>query len=192
MTTIQQSRFSANMSSDSARNTLTTPSGEEVPRSLWLAVMCAKVADEYRGVDTRVLDLRQITAEFDYFVISSVVSNRQAHAVVEEADRIASEQEMGKIGIEGYNSEVWTLQDFGSVVLHVFTPQARELYNLERLWADAFPVDWRTLAGLPPEAAKEASESQQPLPSTVQAEPEQNPDFYFYGNQEEDLEGEDE
>ena len=113
-------------------------------RSLRHACLCAKIADDYKGKDTLVLDLTAITPIVDYFVITTGTSRRQMHAVVEEVDRVLEAEGSSRIGLEGYRSNTWILQDYGDVVLHVFSSEAREIYDLEHLWADAPRIDWRT------------------------------------------------
>jgi ribosome-associated protein len=68
------------------------------------------------------------------------------HAVVEEVDRVLKSDGNRRFGIEGYESAAWILQDYGDVVLHVFSEDARKLYDLEHLWADAVRVDWQANA----------------------------------------------
>jgi ribosome-associated protein len=116
-------------------------------RSLQQACLVAKVADEYRGQDTIVLDLTGITPIVDYFVITHGTSRRQMHAIAEEADRMLQEEGSSRIGAEGYDSNSWILQDYGDIVLHIFTAEARAIYDLEHLWADARKVDWRAELG---------------------------------------------
>lgn len=109
------------------------------------ACWCAKVCDDFRGVDTMVLDLRHVTPEFDFFVITTGNSRRQMHAIAEEVDRVQAEHGMERMGLEGYDRSQWIVQDYGDVVLHVFTKETRDLYDLENLWGDAVPVDWRAV-----------------------------------------------
>lgn len=112
-------------------------------RSLEQARLCARIADEYRGKDTVVLDLTDITPIVDYFVITTGANRRQMRAIADEVDRVLSEAGSQRLGVEGYESDSWILQDYGDIVLHIFTAEARALYDLERLWADARRVDWR-------------------------------------------------
>lgn len=114
-----------------------------IARSLQSACLCAKVCDDLRGKDTVVLDLTGITPLFDYFVITSGTNRRQTHAIAEETDRVLSEHGSKRFGIEGYESSTWIVQDYGDIVLHVFTPETRRLYDLEHLWGDAPHVDWQ-------------------------------------------------
>lgn len=116
-------------------------------QSLEQACLCAKVADDYRGKDTIVLDLTSITPIADYFVITTATSPRQMQAIAEETNRLLKAEGSRRLGIEGKDSGNWILQDYGDVVLHVFSPEARAVYDLERLWADAPRIDWQSQSG---------------------------------------------
>ena len=107
-------------------------------RSLELAVAAARTADDNRGQDIAVLDMRGMTPEFDYFVLVTGNSRRQLHAIGDEMERILKD-ELGeeKLGIEGYNESRWILLDYGSVVIHLFDAETRDYYALEDLWAEA-------------------------------------------------------
>ena len=102
------------------------------------ALAAARIAEENRGRDIVVLDVREQTTIFDYFVLVSGASRRQLHAISEDIDRVL-EQEMGdrRIGIEGYERSRWILLDYGDVVVHLFEPEARAYYAIEDLWAQA-------------------------------------------------------
>jgi ribosome-associated protein len=106
--------------------------------ALTRALAAAQVAEENRGQDIVVLDLRELTPMFDYFVLASGTSRRQLHAMSEEIDH-ALEQGMGdrRLGIEGYQESRWILLDYGDVVIHLFEPETRAYYALEQLWAHA-------------------------------------------------------
>ena len=114
-------------------------------RSLRNACFCAKAADDLRGKETLVLDLTDVTPIVDYFVISTGASGRQMRAVADEVRRIMRSAGSRSRGIEGENDANWILHDFGDIVLHVFSPAARKLYDLEHLWADAPRVDWKSV-----------------------------------------------
>jgi ribosome-associated protein len=87
--------------------------------------------------------LTRVTPIFDFFVLTTATSARQMRAIADEVDRVLSGEGSRCPGIEGTTAATWILQDFGDVVLHVFTTKARTLYDLEHLWADAVPVDWQ-------------------------------------------------
>ena len=118
---------------------------QSTERSLALAMAAARTAHDNRGQEIVLLDMRDITTEFDYFVIVTGNSRRQLHAISEEIDR-ELEQEMGdkRLGIEGYSESRWILLDYGSVVMHLFDEETREYYSLENLWDGAVrvPLPW--------------------------------------------------
>ncbi|MBW3541619.1 MAG: ribosome silencing factor [Planctomycetes bacterium] len=126
---------------------------EQLLRSRRHACLAARVSEDYRGKSTVVLDLSPVTPIVDFFVITTATSRRQMHAIAEEVDRVLGEEGSKRRGLEGYQHSAWILQDYGDVVLHVFSPETRQLYDLERLWADAPRVDWRNELGLPPASA---------------------------------------
>ena len=134
------------------RDVISAEPGEPVERaankrSLMHACLCAKVADEYRGQDTIVLDLTAVTPIVDYFVVTTANSKRQMHAIADETDRVLAAEGSRRLGREGYdNSSTWLLLDFGDVVLHVFVPETREIYDLEHLWADAKQIDYEKVS----------------------------------------------
>ena len=111
-------------------------------RSLELAMAAVRTASENGGRDITLLDMRQQSTLFDYFVIASGTSRRQLHAMSEEIDHTLEDDLKDKrMGIEGYDASRWVLLDYGSVVIHLFDDQTREFYALEALWADAKPID---------------------------------------------------
>ena len=106
--------------------------------ALHRARIAARTAEEQRGRDVVILDMREMTPVFDYFVIASGTSRRQLHAMSEEIDH-ALEEGLGdrRQGIEGYNESRWILLDYGDVVIHLFEPETRAYYALEDLWSEA-------------------------------------------------------
>jgi len=122
------------------------------PRSLQLALAAAHTAAENKGRDILVLDMRDLTPLFDYFVVATGTSRRQLHAMSEEIDHVL-EDDLGdhRAGIEGYRESRWILLDYGSVVIHLFDEEMRQYYALEDLWADAKRVP------LPPEVANRSA-----------------------------------
>lgn len=102
------------------------------------ATLAAQTAADNRGTDIVILDMRELTSVFDYFVLASGTSRRQLHAMSEEIDN-ALEHKLGdrRLGIEGYEESRWILLDYGDVVVHLFEPEMREYYALEDLWGHA-------------------------------------------------------
>jgi len=105
-------------------------------RSLELALAAAREAEDNRGQDVTVLDLREQTTAFDYFVIATGTSNRQLRAMSDAIDDVLQKQ-LGhpRLGLEGYQDSHWILLDYGSIVIHLFDSKQRDYYRLEELWA---------------------------------------------------------
>lgn len=113
------------------------------------ALIAARVAAENRGRDIVILDLRELTCIFDFFVLVSGTSRRQLHAISEEIDHVL-EGELGdrRMGIEGYEESRWILLDYGDVVIHMFEPETRAYYAIEELWGQAKRVPFESDANL--------------------------------------------
>lgn len=115
-------------------------------RSLQLALAAAQVAAEDRGKDILVLDMRDLTCIFDYFVIASGTSRRQLHAMSEDIDdKLEGDMSDKRMGIEGYKESSWILLDYGTVVIHLFEDSTRDYYAIEKLWGEAKHVPWEEL-----------------------------------------------
>ena len=113
-------------------------------RSQQLAFAAARAADDNRGQNVVVLDMREQTAIFDYFVIATGTSGRQLRAMGDAIDDVLQKELGGRrYGTEGYQDSHWILLDYGSVVVHLFDDQRRDYYRLEDLWAGAKRVDWK-------------------------------------------------
>jgi ribosome-associated protein len=90
-----------------------------------------------KGYDIKVLDLRELSAMADYFIICSADANVQVKAIADEVDKKLRKDGIKCYHREGYNSLNWVLLDYFDVIVHVFKKDAREFYNLEKLWGDA-------------------------------------------------------
>lgn len=145
-----QERVMVQKSSDASEAVSATPTNQALQRAL----IAARIAEENRGRDVVVLDLRHLSEMFDYFVLASGTSRRQLHAMSEEIDRVL-EEELGdrRLGIEGYEQSRWILLDYGDVVVHLFDPETRAYYALEDLWADAHRVPLPAGRAVPPAEA---------------------------------------
>ncbi len=98
----------------------------------------ARAAAARKAAEIVVLDLRGVSDVTDYFVICSANTARQTDAVMDEIEeRLREDYGVKPYAIEGREHKNWILMDYGSVVVHVFLPEVREYYRLERLWGDA-------------------------------------------------------
>jgi ribosome-associated protein len=110
-------------------------------RSLQLALAAAQSAEDNKGQNVTVLDLRDQTVIFDFFVIATGSSQRQLRAISDAIDDVL-QKELGhaRLGTEGYQDSKWILLDYGSIVVHIFDTTSRDYYALEDLWAGAKKV----------------------------------------------------
>ena len=102
-----------------------------------LAYKIADLALDKKAKQIIVIELNEISSIADYFVLMSGESSTQIKAI---ADHVTKELKKKKVKIyhrEGYNSLNWVLLDYVDVVVHIFRPETREFYGLERLWGDA-------------------------------------------------------
>lgn len=121
-------------------------SNGSVDRNLQLALAAAQTAHDNRGRNVVVLDVRALTAVFDYFVIATGTSRRQLHAMSDEIDdKLQKELHDQRLGVEGYRDSRWILLDYGSVVVHLFDEQTRQYFALEDLWAEAERLPWQEM-----------------------------------------------
>lgn len=125
-------------------------SGQRENRSLQRALAAARVAELNRGRDITILDLRELTPVFDYFILVTGTSRRQLHAISEEIDDVLERDFNDKrLGIEGYAESRWILLDFGDIVVHMFDDETRAYYDLEHLWAGAKRVPYESVLAAP-------------------------------------------
>ena len=103
-----------------------------------LARRLAELADDKKAEDIVVLDMRKLVSYTDFLAICSARNERQARAIVDEV-RLRAKQDTGTLpgGVDGAGADGWIVLDYLDCVLHVFTPEARERFQLEDLWRDA-------------------------------------------------------
>ncbi len=120
---------------------LTDPDRVEIPaEAAELAHRIVEIASDKKGSDIVMLRTAELTTMADFFVICSGRSDRQVQALAGAILEELREEGIRPLGIEGINSSRWVLLDFGSVIVHVFAPDEREYYGLERLWGQAAQV----------------------------------------------------
>jgi len=118
---------------------------EKTALSTWAA------ADK-KALDLVVLDMRKASSITDYFLICSGGSNRQIQAIADAIDEQLGKRGVTSLGVEGYQEARWILMDYGDVIVHVFSLETREFYDLERLWAHAPKIDLtREFGGVGPD-----------------------------------------
>ena len=107
-----------------------------------LAIIAAKALDDKKGKEISAIEVTDQTSLADFFVIATGSSNTQINALCDAVEKAMKEQaEEAPLHREGHRDGTWGLLDYGCVVVHVFSEEAREFYSLERLWSDGKKVD---------------------------------------------------
>ena len=110
-----------------------------------VAYEVTKALDSKKGTDIQLLKIDKVSSLADYFLICTGTSNTHVKTLCDYAEYTMEQLGEPMLGREGHRGNAWELLDFGSVVVHVFTQEAREFYSLERLWADAEKVDLKDI-----------------------------------------------
>ena len=112
---------------------------EELDENLQLAIKCA--ADK-KAEKMVALDLRPVASFTEFFVICTAQNQRQVQAIADEiSEQVKKQLKQSPVRIEGYSAAEWVLLDYGDFVFHIFDKDARDFYDLERLWRDAAKVE---------------------------------------------------
>ena len=113
------------------------------PKEVAFAV--TKALDEKKGMNIKLIRIDEVSSLADYFLICTGTSNTHVKTLCDYAEYAMEQMGEKMLGREGHRGNSWELLDYGSVVVHVFTEEAREFYALERLWADGEQVDISSL-----------------------------------------------
>ncbi len=106
-----------------------------------MAMTAAKALSDKKGRDIKVLETTELTTLANYFIICSATSNTHVKALIGNVEEAMTKVEEPPLHTEGYREGTWTLADYGCIVVHVFTEEAREFYALDHRWSDARSVD---------------------------------------------------
>jgi len=120
-----------------AKRTKKTHVEEAEPVALAFARAAARLALDRHCEDVVILDLRGLSSAMDFFVIATGSSDRQMKSVADEICQLAKTHGLSRLGREGYRFAHWILLDFLEVVVHLFTAEYRQYYDLEMLWGEA-------------------------------------------------------
>lgn len=106
-----------------------------------MTIIAAKALNSKKGKDIKALETGELTSLAENFVLCTGTSNTQIKALADAVEKAMTEAGEEPHHIEGHRSGTWVLMDYSCVVVHIFTEEAREFYDLERLWKDAAEVD---------------------------------------------------
>ena len=106
-----------------------------------VAIAVTKALDSKKGMDIKLLKIDKISSLADHFLICTGTSGTHVKTLCDFAEYTLEQMGETMLGREGHRGNTWELLDYGTIVIHVFTEEARKFYDLERLWADAEQVD---------------------------------------------------
>ena len=106
-----------------------------------VAYEVTKALDSKKGMDIKLLKIDKVSSLADYFLICTGTSNTHVKTQCDFAEYTLDQLGEPMLGREGHRGNTWELLDYGSIVVHVFTEEARQFYSLERLWADAEEIN---------------------------------------------------
>ena len=110
-----------------------------------IAYEATKALDSKKGLDIQVLRVDRVTSLADYFIICTGTSNTHVRTLCDCVEYTLEQLGETMLGREGHRGNSWELLDYGTIVIHVFTEEARAFYDLERLWADAQQIDLKDI-----------------------------------------------
>ena len=100
------------------------------------SILTAKAISSKKGLNIKLIEIGDISSLADYMVIATGTSSTHVKAIADEVEYQLDEAGISVSHIEGYRSNSWILLDYVDVIVHIFSDEAREFYDLERLWQD--------------------------------------------------------
>ncbi|MBK8856206.1 MAG: ribosome silencing factor [Opitutaceae bacterium] len=141
------------------------------PAPLELVKLCARALDEKKAEDLRVLDVSAQSSITDYLVLATGNSEPHLRALRVELEKVIDASGTRIVGMELAHESGWLVVDAFDVMVHLFTPEQRRKYQLERLWKDAVEISIPTLLAVPQAAAPKAPRK----PAAKKAAPKKTP-----------------
>lgn len=105
------------------------------------SILTAKAISSKKGLNIKLIEIGDISSLADYMVIATGTSSTHVKAIADEVEYQLDEAGISVSHIEGYRSNSWILIDYVDVIVHIFSDEAREFYDLERLWQDGKEID---------------------------------------------------
>ncbi len=121
--------------------------------TLLKAALAAKLADEKKGEDIKVLELQGLCNFTDAFVICTGKNRLHLKAIADSITDGLKQMGVTRPLQDGYRNANWTVLDYGDIIVHIMSEESREFYRLEHLWGDAVAVDWEKVISENPVAA---------------------------------------
>jgi ribosome-associated protein len=134
-------------------------------KSLDLVRLCCRALDEKKAGDLRVLDVRGVSSITDYLVIATATSEPHVRALRVELEKAVDSAKTHIVGFETAHESGWAVMDAFDVMVHIFTPERRARYGLEKLWRDGSEVPLRIVLGEKRPAARKAAKAVKKAPA---------------------------
>lgn len=96
--------------------------------------------DSKKAIDIKIIDIKNVSFVADYFIIASASNTNQLEALQDEVDRIMHEKGIYPKQIEGSKNSSWILLDYSDFIVHLFTEEGRDYYDIERIWRDGIVI----------------------------------------------------
>ncbi|ARP50402.1 MULTISPECIES: ribosome silencing factor [Caproicibacterium] len=106
-----------------------------------LAQEAVKILDKKKAQNIKLIGIEDISSLANYFLLANGTSSTHVKALADEVEYQLKQKNIVPDHVEGYRSHSWVLMDYGAVVIHIFTQDARDFYDLDRLWKDGEQVD---------------------------------------------------
>ena len=100
------------------------------------ADFAAQLLSSKKATDVMIIDIAEKSGFADYFIIATGNTDRQVNSMADDVEDALAEKDLLVRSIEGKNVSNWILLDFGDIIVNLFTPEMREKYNIEKIWAD--------------------------------------------------------
>ena len=100
------------------------------------ALGAAWVLAHFKGEGLKIIDVREKSSLCDFYILATKINGPQAHAIVDELTRQTKRQKGHVHDVEGDNDSAWILLDMGDVIVHLFSPEGRQTYDLDGLWSE--------------------------------------------------------
>ncbi len=104
------------------------------------AYLAAETLSTKKAKDIVVIDIAEKSGFADYFIVATGNTDRQINSLVDDVEDAMAKEDLLVKSVEGKNTSGWILLDFGDVIVNLFTPEMRDRYNIEKIWADC-PVE---------------------------------------------------
>ena len=108
---------------------------------LYLKAAIEKILNDNKAIDVRSIDLKDKSSIADYMIVASGTSSRHLQALSEKKKKKLKKEGISNCHLEGKDSNEWKLIDGIDIIIHIFNPEKRKFYNLEKMWSELLPKE---------------------------------------------------